>query len=340
MYQKVFIAAAFAGLSLCAQNLSVTPPAAFEVASIKPAPPPDPSKMMNGKMHLGMQVDGARVDIGFLSLADLIRIAYGIKSHQLSGPDWMSAQRFDIMAKMPEGATKEQVPAMLQALLAERFKLTVHHDSKEASVYALVVGKNGVKMKEAPPDPEPAPGEVPPTEPKQQQSGVVFNAGGNQMRVTQGGGTGEGKAVSFGGGPMGQMKMSMGEGGMHMEFAKMTMPAFAEMLTRFTDHPVVDMTDLKGKYQVAMDIPMEDLKYMARNAGAGMVVMGPGPGAGAGPGGPAGGGPSAGPADAASAPSGASVFASVQKLGLKLEPRKAPVDMIVVDHVEKTPTDN
>ncbi|HLJ47420.1 MAG TPA: TIGR03435 family protein [Bryobacteraceae bacterium] len=338
MYKRLFLGAAFASLSLFAQSLAVTPPLAFEVASIKPSPPLDPAKMMGGKMHIGMQVDGARVDIGFLSLADLIRIAYSIKSHQLSGPDWMSSQRYDIMAKMPEGATREQVPAMLQALLAERFKLTVHHDNKESSVYALVVGKNGPKMKEAEPDPEPAPGDAPPPEPKQQQSGFVVNAGGNQMRVTPGpgagGGPGEGRAVTIGGGPMGQMRMSMAEGAMHMEFAKMAMPAFAEMLARFTDHPVIDMTDLKGKYQVALDVPMEDLKYMARASGAGMMMMGP-PGAS-----PAGGAPSQGPADAASAPSGGSIFSAVQKLGLKLEPRKAPVDMIVVDHIEKSPTDN
>src|SRR5690348_11121127 len=95
-----------------------TPPPAltFEVASIKPAPPIDRAKIMSGKLHLGMSVDAARVDIGNLSLADLIRTAYRLKAFQVSGPDWMTTQRFDILAKMPEGATKEQVPEMLQAL--------------------------------------------------------------------------------------------------------------------------------------------------------------------------------------------------------------------------------
>src|SRR5580693_752688 len=128
----------------------------FEVASIKPAGTLDPAKMMSGEMHVGFKVEGARVDIGFLSLSDLIGIAYKVKSYQISGPDWMAAQRFDIMAKLPEGATKEQAPEMLQALLAERFKLTIHRSSKENQIYALVVGKNGPKLKESPPD-EPAP---------------------------------------------------------------------------------------------------------------------------------------------------------------------------------------
>src|ERR1017187_7864415 len=109
----------------------------FEVASIKPATMPTPAQLQAGKLHVGMNIDAARVDFGFLSLADLIPIAFRVKPYQVSGPNWMSAQRFDILAKMPEGATKEQVPDMLQALLVERFKLTFHRDNKEHSVYAL-----------------------------------------------------------------------------------------------------------------------------------------------------------------------------------------------------------
>jgi hypothetical protein len=97
----------------------------FEVATIKPAEPLTPQLVASGKLHAGMSVDGARVDIGFFSLSDMIRAAYKLKSYQLSGPDWLSVQRFDILAKMPEGATKEQVPEMLQALLADRFKLAI-----------------------------------------------------------------------------------------------------------------------------------------------------------------------------------------------------------------------
>src|SRR5215467_6333870 len=97
---------------------------AFEVASIKPAAPLDPAKIKAGQAHVGMKIDAARVDIGFLSTADLIRVAYKLKSYQLTAPDWMNgmaAQRWDIMAKMPPGANKDQVPEMIQALLADRF---------------------------------------------------------------------------------------------------------------------------------------------------------------------------------------------------------------------------
>src|SRR5207248_3269330 len=138
-----------------AQAPATTPE--FEVATIKAAPPINPAQIMQGKLHVGMKVDGARVDIGFMSLADLIRTAYDVKPYQVSGPDWLNTERFDFIAKLPDGATKDQVPGMLKSLLADRFKVAVHKESKEHAVYALVVGKNGPKLKDAPPDPEAGP---------------------------------------------------------------------------------------------------------------------------------------------------------------------------------------
>jgi uncharacterized protein (TIGR03435 family) len=307
------------GLALAAAAYGQTPTAApaFEVASIKPAGPLNPMMIKSGQMRIGMKIDKARVDVGSLSLADLIRIAYRVKPYQVSGPDWMGAERFNIQATLPEGASPDQAPEMLQALLAERFKLKVHRESKEHAMYALVVAKNGPKLKESPPEVEAPAGESAPSEP---------GLGKGQVRIN---GSMEGKGVVVTGGPGGQMRMSMGPGGtMHMEAAKMTLSSFAEMLSRFVDRPVVDMTELKGNYQVSLDLAMEDLRSMARSAG----VMIPGPGGG----GEAG----SAPANAASDPSGSSIFASMQQLGLKLEPRKAPVDLIVVDHLEKTPTEN
>ena len=96
-------------LAACAAH-GQTPAAAptFEVASVKPAGPLNPAAIASGQMRVGMKIDAARVDIGSLSLADLIRIAYRVKAYQVSGPDWMSTERFDVRAKLPEGATRSR----------------------------------------------------------------------------------------------------------------------------------------------------------------------------------------------------------------------------------------
>jgi uncharacterized protein (TIGR03435 family) len=290
-----------------------TPAPAFEVASIKPATLPTAAQVTSGKLHIGMAIDGARVDIGNLPLVELIRIAYRVKPYQISGPDWMGAERFDVLAKIPEGASRDQVPEMLQALLAERFRMTVHRENKEHAMYALVVGKNGLKLKESAADAD--------------SGGAAGNA---QVRVSP---NADGKGVQVSGGQTGPARMSMGPGGtMHLELAQATPAMLADMLGRFVDRPVVDMTELKGTYQVALDLSMEDLRNAARTAG---VTM-PGPAAG----GELGRLPGAEAAPTASDPSGGSIFNAVQQLGLKLEPRKAPIEVIVIDHLEKAPTEN
>src|SRR4051812_16986219 len=116
---RLRLAALFAGLALTAGSGVAQQPLAFEVASIKVAEPITPQRIQAGKFKVGMTVDGARVDIGFFGLRELIMTAYGVKQHQVTGPDWMSAQRFDISAKIPDGVGKDKVPEMLQALLAE-----------------------------------------------------------------------------------------------------------------------------------------------------------------------------------------------------------------------------
>ncbi|MBS1856837.1 MAG: TIGR03435 family protein [Acidobacteria bacterium] len=308
-----------AALALAAGAVFAQAPAAaplvFEVASIKPSGPMDPAKVMSGQFRVGMSVDGARVDLRFMSLADLIRTAYKIKPHQLSGPEWikqvsMTSDRWDIQAKMPEGATKEQVPEMLQALLAERFKLKVHKENKEQPVYGLVVAKGGPKLKESPKEEPPKEGEA-----KTPQNAVSVQREGQGMVVKTG---------------QGSMRMTMGPNmNMRMESDKVTMEQFSDMITGFVDRPVVDMTELKGNYQIALDLTMEDLRAAAAKAGVAMPGM---------PGG--GGAASATPGAMASDPTGPGIFSSIQQLGLKLESKKAPVETIVVDSAEKTPTEN
>jgi uncharacterized protein (TIGR03435 family) len=326
------------------------PPSAslsFEVASIKPAGPIDPVAIMSGKAHVGMSVDKARVDIGGATLMSLICLAYKVKPYQISGqPDWltagMNADRYDILAKMPDGADKDKVPEMLQSLLAERFKLTLHRDKRDTPVYALTVAKGGLKMKEVPADPPaPAPAAASPDAPagssdqpadsassKPPAKGeVAFGTGDNRVTMKQ---SNNGMAITSK--ETGPMRMTRGENGMmRMEADKMNMDAFTAMLSQFLDRPVVDQTELKGNYQIALDISMDTLMAVARKAGMNPGMGGPPPG---------GGGGAAGPADAASDPSGGSLFNSVQQLGLKLDARKLPYEFLIIDKVERKPTEN
>src|ERR1700733_15363779 len=298
------------------------PPLAFEVASIKPAAAIEPTAIAQGKVHVGMKVDGAICDIGSFSLRDLIRTAYEVKDYQISAVDSLgaplAAQRFNNQATMPEGTTEKQVPQMLQALLADRFKLVIHRETKDQSVYALVVAKGGPKLKEA--EPEPAAPETP-EDPKKGET--VMGQGTSQVRIS--GNMEGGKGVTVKGGPMGQMHMTMADGRMRMEAERATMTVLAETLTRFMDRPVVDMTELKGNYHVVLDLSMDDLKNAAKAAGMGAMMASAEGGK---------------PSGEASDPSGSSIFMSMQQMGLKLEARKAPLPVIVIDHLEKSPTEN
>jgi len=309
---KRTIAILIAAAPLFAQNGP-----AFEVATIKPAQLPAPQQIMQGKAHMGMNVDGARVDIGAMALADMIRIAFRVKQYQISGPEWMKSERFDVMGKIPEGVSKDQVPEMLQALLADRFGLKFHRESQEHPIYALIVAKGGPRLTESPPD------QAPPTSEK--SSGMTVGTEKGPVNVQT-----DGKGVLVRGGEMGTMHMTMADGKMHMEASKVSMDTLADMLSRFVDRPVVNLTELKGNYQVTLELSMEDLRNMARAQG----VMLPGPGRG-----PGGGGADS-PADLASEPAGGSIFQAIEKLGLKLEARKAPVETLIIDNIEKTPTEN
>src|ERR1022692_2373297 len=313
MFSSISVATLLAAGSLLGQ----TP--AFEVASIKPSEPITPAMVALGKLHAGMKIDGKRVDIGNFGLMQLICKAYDVKAYQVTGPSWLktvglSGQRFDIVANLPEGATKEQVPQMLQALLAERFKLVIHRESKDQAVYSMVIGKGGLKIEESQP-------------PAASPDGAVPNpavTGSSSVSVSQ---TKGGAVVSDGSGKQQKMTPSPDGKSMRFEIWGATLAELAEGLSPMVDHPIVDMTGLTGKYHVTLDISMQELMNIARAAGA---AVPPGEG----------GGDASKPAELASDPGGSSLFAPTQTLGLKLEPRKVPLTFIVVDSVEKMPTEN
>ena len=103
---------------------------------------------------------GARLRITNRRLDEIIMLAYNVGGRQLSGPNWLTelttdpslVTRYEIVAKVPDDAKKEQVPLMLQALLEERFKLKVHRESRETQAYVLGIGKGGSKLVAAVPN--------------------------------------------------------------------------------------------------------------------------------------------------------------------------------------------
>jgi len=326
------------GLILAAvAALAQTPNTGFEVATVKPSPPLDRAKMaaeiQAGRMpRFGPHVSLSQAEYNFMLLRDLIALAYDVKAYQITGPPFLATERFDIVAKMPDGASKDDAPKFLQALLAERFKLAVHRDTQERPVLALVVGKDGPKLKESPAPPAPI-DENAPLKPGE----MKMDSPEGPVRITRY----PDNSMTINRGAKGIVKTRLDPEtrAMIMESSNVTMPGLAEQLTGMFQmgggggKQVVDQTGLKGSYEVTMEFAMADLMAMARSQGMG--PMGPGGGGG-------GSGTNASPASEASDPGGmgSTVYASVKKLGLKLEPRKAKVEQLVIDHVEKTPTEN
>jgi uncharacterized protein (TIGR03435 family) len=135
---------------------------AFEVVSINQAPPSSVQGMRMGSRGGPRSADPGRWVGENLSISDLVHNAYNLKRHEYSGPSWMGDARFDIQAKVPAGATRDDVKLMLQGMLEERFHLQFHRETKEMAGFELVVAKNGPKLKESEPQQPAAAGAPPP----------------------------------------------------------------------------------------------------------------------------------------------------------------------------------
>jgi uncharacterized protein (TIGR03435 family) len=271
-----FLIATAAGIS--AQSTTLRP--TFEVASVRTVEHPE-----RALSRAGMLVRGLRVDIPAMSFAELIALAYSVRSYQVSGPDWIKSQRYIIQAKIPDEASRELVPEMLQSLLADRFHLKLRRETQEHSVYRLVTNP-GFELEPLPVDP---PGVAP-------------------------------KPAS--------VKMNV-----NLEFVfaqKLTMLQFADFLSHWADRPVLDATAQTGPFAVALRITIGEA---IRTPGATLYVA------------------NSSALDATQTrraleridegkKSGDSVLDQVKKMGLRLEPRKAMVDLLVVDLAERTPTAN
>ena len=130
----------------CSQHLYAQAAPEFEVATIKPAPP-----QAEGRTSTRMSSDTqtGRLNYNNVNLKEVIGQAYKVRQYQISGPSWMETERFDIVAKFQTAPAEDQIPRMLQALLAERFKLTMRRETKELPIFAVIVGKNGPKLEKS-----------------------------------------------------------------------------------------------------------------------------------------------------------------------------------------------
>lgn len=263
------------------------------MASIRPSAP-----LVPGELGLGMHIDGAQVRGRFWSLKDYLGMAFKLKNYQITGPDWISSERFDITAKLPDGADRAKALEMLQALLINRFQIKSHRETKEQPVYGLLVAKGGLKIQALPDSEDDA---------ATASSGVDVSASGSSGGVS----VSLGKGSSF----------SMGEN--KVVGKKLTMVILASLLARFVDRPVVDMTGLKGSFDLTLETNPDDFRaMMIRSAVAAGVPL---------------------PPQALQLLDGASdagLVTALHSLGLTLEPRKAPIEMLVIDHAEKAPTEN
>jgi len=242
-------------------------PRSFEVASVKAASTPPPR-------WRAARPGADRIEWQYVTLWYCVSYAYGVHSYQMAGPDWLKQLHYEIAAKGPAGTTREQLPEMMRTLLAERFRMQVHHETREIAALELAAGKDGPKLKASAPE--------------------VTDAQVNMSEPP--------------------------EGGERMEVKGGTMTTLVNTLTGLLGRPVVDRTGLAGRYDFVLEFSRD------QTAGSG-----------------AGGGynePPAFPPPAPGAEPGVSIYTSIQRLGLRLDGHKLPLDVVVVDRAEKTPVEN
>jgi len=279
----------------------------FEVASVKPGPPDGIGSMNGGPLPVGpfnqTNHDPGRITWTNVRLGRVIQVAFDFPIDRISGPDWLFDDVVTIVATVPAGTSVGDFRLMVQNLLAERFKLTVHRATKQVSGYALEVAKNGPKLKESRKDPiKESKGDAKSEGRRdevcrgcnniviQDESGFPAPRPGNPMFLP---GAGFSATIAVNG----KNRASVLNGG-----AK----AIADYLGNAIGSPVEDRTGLTGIYDVQLEFV-----------------------------------PDSPNATAAATEPGTDIFDAVQsQLGLKLTPKKVPVEMLVIDHVEKVPTEN
>ncbi|HEY7393109.1 MAG TPA: TIGR03435 family protein [Bryobacteraceae bacterium] len=327
---SLFVAAAFGQTASDLNKLN------FEVASVKKAAPPQFGRgraIAFGRRGGPGTADPGQITWSGVTLKMLISDAYDVKRYQVSGPAWLDMERYDIVAKVPPGTTKEQVRVMWQNLLADRFGVALHQVSKVFPVDEMVPAKGGVKLKEttldakAVADSSPDGGGLPPPPLPPPPGGVTAGGRGPGMPEIDNNGVPQLTRPGL------FMMMTISSNGpsARMVGKAQTIEQLAAMLSNQLGHPVVDKTGLTAKYDFVLEFTPD---FNGGMLPPGAVGLGAGPGLA-----PAGGDSTQVPK--ASDPAGATLIAALQQqLGLRLVATKAPLDTIVIDKAEKEPTEN
>lgn len=303
-----------------AQSASSVKPK-FEVASIRPAAQPPGGRQCTG----ASTTDAGHVERRCVSLEGLLHRIIGIPEYRLVAPDWIQGgQQFDISAKLPDGATQDQIPEMFLSLLEDRFGLAFHRESRERPILALVVAKGGLKVQPAAPE-SAQPAWVAAAAKVPAASRKLFAPTRNFNFSVQGS---DGEQMSIIESPsMGFVWRSVRKSDrmIRYEAPSITSEGLADLAVEAASlelgEEVQDMTGLKGRYQVILEISSADLNAEI------MAQLGTFKNS----------------QDLQNARQDAQlrvVQDGLKKLGLQLEPRKAPVEMLVIDRLEKTPTEN
>jgi uncharacterized protein (TIGR03435 family) len=268
----------------------------FEVASVKRTPPPEPgARVFYGPPRGGPgTADPGQITWSSAALRNMLMTAYDVQTYQVTAPDWMNTERYDIVAKVPAGATKAQVNGMWQNLLKERFGMVLHHESKDFQVDEMTIAKGGSKLK-ATEDPNIEPLTPVAGPPRVNQDGVQqLNGSGAIVTIFPGANAATARMVARG----------------------LLSSEIASRLAASVRRPVIDKTGLTGKYDFVLEFT-PDLSGIPLPAGF-----------------------STQDGNNATDP-GSDIVAAVEKqLGLKLTSTKGKLDVIVVDHAEKIPTQN
>jgi uncharacterized protein (TIGR03435 family) len=231
---------------------------AFEVASVKMHATGSGEGPGRGQEIITPSPAG--VTMKNVHLKSVLQWAYHLQAIQVSGPSWLDDNRYDIVAKAAGETPGERQRVMMQTLLAQRFKLTFHRETKEMPAYVFTVAKGGHKLK-----PSESEGEM-------------------------------------------EVKPS-GKGKMAADFSRVTLAQLSEMASSPLQGVVVDQTGLKGSYDFTLDMSPFIGGGDFRPTGIEDVIT-------------------------------MIIQAANEQLGIKIEQKKAPAELLIVDHAEKIPVEN